>query len=156
MCGHHPFAVTLFFPNHFQKFLSIAHFSQGIVLEHSNMIWASTCVKTALAQKKGYIVACKLSDISRPGLYHDISDFLLGNLRLFPQVSRTSAKTLKQIEVTKKNILIIPQVCEESLFIYKNQNIWRKIGKKHIYRPPLYLSKHKKEFKHYYRLKATC
>lgn len=34
MCDHHPFSVTRFFPNHFQKFLIIARFSQGIVLEH--------------------------------------------------------------------------------------------------------------------------
>lgn len=117
MCGHHPFSVTLFFPNRFQKFLSIAHFSQGIVLEYGNMIWASIRVKTGLPQKKAYIVACKLSDIARPGLYHDISDFLSGDLTLLQHVSRTSAKTLKQIGVTKKNIRIIPQVCEET-FVY--------------------------------------
>lgn len=72
------------------------------------MTWASICVKTGLPQKKAYIVACKFSDIARPGLSHDISDFLSGDLRLFQHVSRTTAKTLKQIGVTKKNIRIIP------------------------------------------------
>lgn len=71
------------------------------------MIWASICVKGALTLKKAYIVACKLSDIARPGFYHDISDFLLGDLTLFQHVSRTAAKTLKQIEAAKKNIRII-------------------------------------------------
>lgn len=114
MCGYHPFSATLFFPNHLQKFLSIAHFFQGIVLEYNNIIWASICVKTVLPQKKAYIVAYKLSDIARTGLYHDISDFLLVDLRLFQHVSRTSAKTLKQIEVTENNIRIIPHICEET------------------------------------------
>lgn len=80
------------------------------MLEGSNMILASSCVKAGVPQSRAYIAACKLPDIARLSSYHDISGFLSGDLRLFQHVSRASAKALKQNGVIKENITNIPQI----------------------------------------------
>jgi len=119
-----PIFSDIFLPSHFREGLTITHLSEEVVLEGSNMILASTCVKAGLPWNRAYIVACKLSDFARPSLYHDISGFVLGDLRLFQHVSRASAKALKQNEVIKKNIRNIPQVCRKIFLIYKIPSIW--------------------------------
>lgn len=79
------------------------------MLEGSNRILASSCVKAGLPQSRAYIAACKRPHIARLSSYHDISGFLLGDLRLFQHVPRASVKALKQNGVIKENIINIPQ-----------------------------------------------
>lgn len=99
------------------------------MLEGSNMILASSCVKAGVPQSRAYIVACKLPDIARLSSYHDISGFLSGDLRLFQHVSRASVKALKQNGVIKENIINIYINTWKKFFLYRRTQAFGRNGK---------------------------